>query len=154
MHKGVKQTLTEIRTRYWIPSGRSFVNKLLNICVECKKINSRLYCYPTESDLPKYRFNDGHTFTAVGVDYLGPLYCLPVFSNNDNMKKVYVSLYTCGSTRAIVLDVVYNAKADTFVYSFSRSLARRGCPSLVVSDNGTIFTANETQSFFSVRKII
>ena len=70
------------------------------------------------------------------------------------MKKVYVSLYTCASTRAIILDVVHNAKADTFVYSFSRFIARRGCPSLVVSDNGTIFTVNKTQSFISVRNII
>ena len=70
------------------------------------------------------------------------------------MKKVYVSLYTCASNRAIILDVVHNAKADTFVYSFSRFIAKRGCPSLVVSDNGTIFTANKTQSFISVRNII
>ena len=153
LHNGVKQTLTEIRTRYWIPSSRSFVKKLLNMCVVCRKINSRP-CYSTESGLPKYRFNDSHPFTAVGVDYLGPLYCLPVFSNNDNMKKVYVSLYTCASTRAIILDVVHNAKADAFVYSFSRFIARRGCLSLVVSDNGTIFTANETQSFISIRNII
>ena len=124
------------------------------MCVVCKKNNSRPYRYPTESDLPKYRFNDEHPFTAVGVDYLGLLYCLPVFSNNGDMKKVYVSLYTCASTRAIILDVVHNAKADTFVYSFSRFIARRGCPSLVVSDNGTIFTASETQSFIYVRNII
>ena len=102
LHNGVKQTLTEIRTEYWISSGRSFAKKLLNVCVACKKINPR---YPTESDLPKYQFNDGHPFTAVDLDYLRPLYCLPIFSNNDDMKKVYFSLYTCTSTRAIILDV-------------------------------------------------
>ena len=78
LHNDVKQTLTEIRTQYWISSGRSFVKKLLNLCVVCKKINSRPYSYPNESDLPKYRFNNDHPFTAVGIDYLGPLYCLPV----------------------------------------------------------------------------
>ena len=43
----------------------------------CKKINSRPYRYPTESDLRKYQFNDGHPFTAVGVDYLGPIDAAP-----------------------------------------------------------------------------
>ena len=37
----VKQTLTEIRTRYWTSSGIPFVKKLLNVCAICKKINSR-----------------------------------------------------------------------------------------------------------------
>ena len=154
LHNGVKQTLTEIRTQYWISSGRSFVKKLLNLCVVCKKINSRPYSYPNESDLPKYRFNNDYPFTAVGIDYLGPLYCLPVFLKTDDMKKVYVSLYTCAATRAIILDVVHNAKADTFIYSFTRFIARRGCPSLVVSDNGTNFTADVTQSFVSARNIV
>ena len=49
LHNGAKQTLNEIRARYWITSGRW-------------------------------------------------LYCLLLFSNNDDMKKVYVSLYTCAST--------------------------------------------------------
>ena len=101
------------------------------MCLVCKKIDSHPYRYPTELDLPKFRFNDDHPFTVVGVDYLGPLYYLPVFSNNDDMKKVYVSLYTCASTRGIILDVVHNAKADSFVHSFLRFIARRGCPSLV-----------------------
>ena len=102
LHNGVKQTLNEFRTEYWISSGRSFAKKLLNMCVVYKKINPR---YPTESDLPKYQFNHGHPFTAFDVDYLRPLYCLSIFSNNDDMKKVYFSLYTCTSTRAIILDV-------------------------------------------------
>ena len=33
LHNGVKQTLTEIRRRYCIPSGRSFVKKLLCLCL-------------------------------------------------------------------------------------------------------------------------
>ena len=114
MHNCVKKTPIEIRTQYWRTSGGSFVKKLLNICVVCKKINSRPYRYLAESDLSKYRFNDDHPFIAVDV-----------------------SLYTC-----------------TFVYSFSRFIPRRGCPSLLVSDNRTIFTANEIQSFISDRNII
>ena len=73
------------------------------MCVLCKKINSCPCHYPTESNLTKYWFNDDHPVTAADyVDYVGSLYCLAVFSNNDNMKKVYVSSYTCASTKAII----------------------------------------------------
>ena len=32
LHRGVKQTLTELRSKYWITSGRSFVKKIINPC--------------------------------------------------------------------------------------------------------------------------
>ena len=123
LYNGVKQTLTEIRTQYWISRGRSFIENLLNICVVCKKINSGPYHNSTEADLPKYRISDNHPFTGVylallycfqiirALDYLALLYCFSIFSNDD-MKKVYLSLCTSAATRTIVSDVVHNARAD------------------------------------------
>ena len=66
-----------------------------------------------------------------------------------------LSLLSFPNNDSIILFVkLHNAKADTFVHSFSRFIARRVCSSLDILGNGTIFTANETQSFIGVRNII
>jgi len=36
-HGGVKDTLTEVRTKYWLIKGRQFVRKTLYKCVRCRK---------------------------------------------------------------------------------------------------------------------
>ena len=153
LHRGIKQTLTEIRVSYWIPRGRSYVKKLLYSCVVCRKINTRSYEYPGHSDLPKLRFDDRHPYSTTGVDALGPLYCLPVYGDEQRTYKAWVMLYTCAATRAIVLDVVHDMRAHTFVSSFLRFISRRGCPNTVISDNGSSFTAIETQEFAASRYI-
>ena len=47
------------------------------------------------------------------------------------------------------MEVVNDATASTFVNSFIRFISRRGCPNLVVSDRGSVFTAAETQRFMA-----
>ena len=36
MHNGIKETLAEIRTRYWILQGRQVVRQVLSKCVTCQ----------------------------------------------------------------------------------------------------------------------
>ena len=155
LHRGVKQTLTETRTAYWIPRGRNFVRKLVRPCVVCKRLHARAYKYPGHSDLPEFRLDDGTPFKATGVDYLGPLYCREVYSDpkSASTHKCWIAIYTCATTRAVILDVVHDARAPTFIDSFKRFISRRGCPNTMISDHGTVFTAKETQSFASNRFI-
>ena len=153
MHRGVKQTLTELRAKFWVTRGRSFVRKLIEPCKTCKVLNVRAYEYPIHSDLPEHRFDDTHAFSSTGCDYLGPLYCLPVYGKSEKMEKAYVVIYTCMSTRAIILEVVSSANTDGFLNCFKRFLSRRGCPTTMVSDNGSVFTAKETQRFAADRGI-
>ena len=41
MHGGVKETLTELRSKFWISIGRQFVKAVLSKCTVCKHFNSR-----------------------------------------------------------------------------------------------------------------
>lgn len=75
-------------------------------------------------------------FTYVGIDFVAPLY---VKNLKSLQQKVWICLYTCCVTRAIYLDLVPDLTANAFVKSFRRFTARRGSPSLVVSDNGRTF---------------
>lgn len=144
LHRGVKQTLTELRSKYWITKGRSFVKKILRPCTICKRYNARPFHYPEHSDLPSFRFEGSNPFRTTGVDYLGPLFCSPVFGEDDSLYKTWVVIYTCASSRAFVLDVVHNGQSQSFINSLSRFISRRGCPSTILSDNGSVFTADDT----------
>lgn len=144
LHRGVKQTLTELRSKYWITKGRSFVKKILRPCTICKRYKARPFHYPEHSDLPSFRFEVYNPFRTTGVDYLGPLFCSPVFGEDDSLYKTWVVIYTCASSRAFVLDVVHNGQSQSFINSLSRFISRRGCPSTILSDNGSVFTADDT----------
>ena len=105
MHRGLKQTLNEFRSNYWVTKGRSFVRKITGNCTFCKRLNGRSYRYPGHSDLPALRFDDRFPFASTGVDYLGPLHVLPVYGSGkvERLNKAYIVLYICAATRAIIL---------------------------------------------------
>ena len=156
-HNGVRQTLAEFRSNYWLTQGRSFVKKILFECVVCKRYNARPYNYPKPPDLPKERVSCETPFSNTGVDYMGPVYCKNVYGVNsldeEDMHKAFIVLYTCASTRGVVLDLVPNGESKTFINSFIRFISRRGCPKIMLSDNGSVFTANDTQRFAAERNI-
>ena len=106
-----------------------------------------------QSQLPSLRFDDRKAYSSIGVDYLAPLYVLPVYGAGTNLFKVSVVLYTCAASRGLILDVVSSATSKAFIHSLRRFIARRGCPSLIISDNGSVFTADDTQSFAASRYI-
>ena len=54
-HNGVRETLLEIRSKYWIPKGRQTVKRILNKCLLCRKLEGLPYPSPAVSDLPEFR---------------------------------------------------------------------------------------------------
>ena len=133
MHGGVKHTLTELQSRFWVVKGRSFVRKLIHQCMVCNKLSSKPYNVPPEPPLPSFRVSEVPPFTYVGVDYAGPLFL------KGSETKVWISLFTCCVTRAIHLELVPDMTADSFIRCFKRFSARRGLPRKVISDNSKTF---------------
>ena len=74
LHSGVNATLAALRQRYWIPSGRQLVKKIINKCVTCRKICGSLYNPPDPPPLPKARLQQTRPFEITGVDFTGALY--------------------------------------------------------------------------------
>ena len=142
-HNGVKETLTEIRSKFWIVRGRQYVRKLIHECVVCRRQEGIAYKPPNPPALPVFRITKDHPFTYTGVDFAGPLYVKQV--NAVAMEKVYLVIYTCAVSRAIHLDVVSDMTAEAFIRSFRRFTSRRGIPREVKSDNGKTFKAASKQ---------
>ena len=89
-HSGVNSTLTAIRQRYWIPSGRQCVRSLLRKCVICKKTAGKPYTIPDPPPLVKCRVSKTQPFEVTGVDFTGALYV----RSREGEQKVYVCLFT------------------------------------------------------------
>ena len=99
MHGGIKETLAELRGRFWIIKGRSLLRNLLHQCTICARINARPYDACESPPLPQFRVREYPPFNCVGVDYAGPLYV-------KSGEKVWISPFSCCVTRAIHLEVV------------------------------------------------
>lgn len=138
-HNGVKSTLTELRSAYWLVRGRQSVRKWINRCVTCRRLEGRPYPRIPPPPLPEYRVKQSRPFSCTGVDFAGPLYVR--VPERPEGAKTWLCLYTCCSTRAVHLDLVPDLSAVTFIRSFKRFTARRGIPNLMVSDNAKTFKA-------------
>ena len=62
--------------------------------------------------------NDDNPFGGTGIDYLGPLYGKDIYDRNTSdacdLFKCYVVLYTCASTRGVILELVPDVSSKYF----------------------------------------
>ena len=137
LHDGTKETLTEVRSKYWIVKGRSFVKSILRHCTLCHRYEGKAYTAPAPPPLPKFRVREEPPFTYTGVDFARPLFV----KSGSNENKVWLCLYTCCIIRAVHLDIVPDLTTESFIRSFKRFSARRGLPRRMISDNGKTFKA-------------
>ena len=65
----------------------------------------------------------------------------PLYSCDYVGKKFDIILFTCAITRAVHLELVESLSAETTVMALRRFIARRGMPSILMSDNAKGFVA-------------
>ena len=137
-HCKVRSTLAELRSRFWVTQGRQYVKKIIRKCFICKKLEGKPYESPAIAPLPEFRVKEAPPFSKVGIDFAGPVFV----KTQNGMVKAYIALFTCCVTRAIHLELVENLNASTFINCLRRFSARRGTPSLLVTDNAKTFKAS------------
>ena len=152
-HNGTNETLTQIRTEYWICKGRQTVKTLLSKCVQCKRLMGKCYDTPGPPPLPGFRVSDDVAFSNIAVDFAGPLYVKNIYSDSNETHKCYIALFTCASTRAIHLELAVDLQANSFIRVLKRLIGRRGLPTRVQSDNGKTFVDKMVQRYILSRDI-
>ena len=100
--------------------------------------------------LPEERVTPSPPFSDIGIDFAGPLYV----KERTIVKKTYVCLFTCASSRIVHLELTNSLTTDEFLQAFSRMTSRRGLCRTVWSDNAKTFKAasNEIQKLYSKRE--
>ncbi|XP_062141968.1 uncharacterized protein LOC133850025 [Drosophila sulfurigaster albostrigata] len=66
----------------------------------------------------------------------------------DLITKGYVCVFVCFSTKAIHLETTSDLTTEKFLATFSRFIARRGCPYQMYSDNGKTFVGADKVIFY------
>ena len=122
--------MNELRAEFWINCGRSYLRKLLNSCFISKRLQSRSYNYPENSNSPSYRINATVPFQVGGLYYLRPLYVKDICykSSNDDMHEAYIVIFTCATSRSVILDLVEDNSSKNFMNSIKKFIVKRGCP--------------------------
>ena len=134
-HASVSVTISCLRQYYWVPQCRRTVTKVVFNCKWCQKYRINRYKVPFSPPLPSYRINESRPFQFCGVDLTGALYV----KDNDNVRKVYMVLFTCASSRAVHLELAEDLSAYSFARVYRRFVSRRSTPQLMLSDNATNF---------------
>lgn len=137
-HCKERATLAELRSKFWVTKGRQCVKRVIRNCFICRKLEGKAFNSPPTAMLPDFRVTESPPFSKMGVDFAGPLYAK---GSTGVMTKCYIALFTCCVTRAVHLELVENLLASTFVNCLRRVCARRGTPTLMVSDNAKTFKA-------------
>ncbi len=132
-HGRAERTLAELRSEYWVLSGRDALKSVITKCFYCARARAQPL-HPVMAPLSAARVQPLQPpFTIVGIDYFGPFHV----SIGRRSEKRYAALFTCLATRAVHLELAVSLDVDSFLLAFSRFASRRGAPSIVFSDNGT-----------------
>ena len=139
LHNGVRETLTEVRRKFWIVKGRSLVRGIIHRCVTCRRFEGSPFPTPPPPPLPASRVQDDPALNYTGVNFAGPL--LIHTESPSKTGKAWICLFTCFVTRAVHFDIVLDMSTETFIRCVKRFAARRGLPQRFISDNGKTFKA-------------
>ena len=89
--------------------------------------------------LPIARVKHSPPFAVTGIDYAGPLLIRRGHARKPTLLKLYACLFIWCTTRAVHIELVSDLTSEAFLAALSRFTDRRGCPSTILSDDGTNF---------------
>ena len=93
-------------------------------------------------------FDIHDTFYIIGINNFGPLYVKLNFDSKSDCEapihKIYVTFFTCASSRGLILEVVAPFNASAFIQNIKRFISRRGCSTYIISDGVRNFVSVET----------
>ena len=140
LHAGTGQTVAAIRSEFWIPRLNRIASKVLNRCVNCKKVSGPAYPLPPHADLPSYRAQRSRAFCHVGIDFAGPFPTRERFVDKSfEDYKSYLLIFTCASSRAVHFEATNTLNTYDFLMALKRFVGERGAPDQLVSDNAKTF---------------
>ena len=145
-HSPPMWTLAFFRESYWINKGKLRAKMVLRTCVPCQKMNKPV-AQQIMSFLPHDRVTPAQPFEVTSCDLAGPFLCKTILykgrasRGRDPYVKVWITIFTCCTTRAVHLELlVGNCETATFLAVLKRLIARRGAVRTMYSDQGGYFT--------------
>jgi len=139
------------------------MKQVLHTCLPCR-IAKGLPGGEIEAPLPTDRVTPLRPFLVTGIDYAGPLFV----KVGNTLKKYYITLFTCATTRAEHLELLLDLSTDTFFLALLRFTGRCVLLNKIYTDNAqafhvanrelrvfcTVLSAAKTSQYFAEHGII
>lgn len=138
LHMGTQAILANIRSQFWLLSGRNAVKKVLRKCIICFR-NNPSTINTLMGELPESRVIVSRPFYHAGVDYAGPFYIKASQLRSSKTVKTYLCIFVCMTSKAVHLEIVSSLSTHAFLNALKRFFSRRGKSKHLFSDNGTNF---------------
>ena len=136
---------------------------MLHKCLPCR-IAKGLPRGEIESPLPTDRITPLKPFAVTAIDYAEPLFV----KVGNTLKKYYITLFTCATTRAEHLELLLDLSTDTFFLALLRFTGRCVLLNKIYTDNAqafhvanrelrvfcTVLSAAKTSQYFAEHGII
>ena len=106
--------MAKVRSKYWAPTLRQLVKRVLRIYYENKKFHVKSYPVHQKALLPADCTNLDLPFKIIGTDYAGPIWCK---SKERKERKAHLLLSSFSSSRAIHLEVLPNQTTQEFIHA-------------------------------------
>ena len=139
-HMGTEFVRAHLQQVFLIIGLRRLLRRLSWTCFLCRRWRAQNIT-PLMSDLPPFRFADAekqYPFINVGLDYFGPFY---IEDKSRKLEKQYICIFTCLVTRAVHLEICHSLDTESCSLAVRRFVSRRRYAEILISDNGTNFTA-------------
>ncbi|GBL87047.1 hypothetical protein AVEN_218747-1 [Araneus ventricosus] len=107
---------------------------MIRRCLACKRYSAKSENQLT-SQLPDDIIAQTPPFYTCGVDLAGPIYV----KNFEGMQKSYIVLFSCATTRALLLELAPTMTTESFSMAFRRFIFRRGNCRIIYSNNAKTF---------------
>ncbi len=144
MHAGPTLVHESLSSRFHIVGGHRVVRSVIHQCITCRKYSAKPQSQKM-GNLPPERITPDHLFDNVGIDYAGPFYTKYGYVRKPTIVKSYVCVFVSLSTKAVHLELVSDLTSEAFVSCLRRFVARRGKPSVIMSDHGTNFVGADRE---------
>lgn len=103
LHGGNQLTLRLMRQQYWIPNIKNLIRKVIYKCKTCVLEKKRQHTQIMAA-LPPERVTLSRPFETTGVDFAGPFEVKNYAGRACLIRKGYVCVFVCFSTKAIHLE--------------------------------------------------
>ena len=141
-HTAIATTVAKTRKKFWILKAHDLAKSVKFKCVFCRGMQAKVESQ-VMADLPECRLAPlTPPFYYTACDYFGP-YNVKIGRNKTT--KCYGVIFTCLNTRAVHLELAVDYSTMEFIQVLRRFFAVRGCPSLMISDNGSQLVGAERE---------
>ena len=138
LHAGPTLLTASLSRRYHILGCKKVVRSITRGCITCCKFSVKP-SPQTIGQLRAERLTPGPVFDKAGIDFAGPIQVKYAHIRKPAIVKAYICLFVSLSVKAVHLEPVSDLTTDAFIAALRRFTARRGKPSLILSDHGTNF---------------